>query len=425
MITHLETRLLPDPSLVVIRPFQIAPEPRDLHAPQTDRARRIFETVAALDPEACRRALDHVNLDFVHRHRETRAIYLERAAFISRSINADCLFYTDTQQQLIGAYFCLEYSYCAAAVTNPSIVLHPDQTGLGDGDVRFLLSLRNVGEGHISSISFREGILTRDNTLHLWPGAGPTLAATSTQVVNEDCVIVQRPPSVPASSTVIFPFTRAQRNGLEDLRMVRFVDDDGTPAWCGTYTAYSGTAVRSELMTTSDFSSFTLQAMTGAGATGKGMALFPRRIDGAYAMLGRHDGENQYLMKSDTLLDWPVGEKIAAPKFLWELVQTGNCGAPIELDEGFLVITHGVGAMRKYAIGAMLLDRQDPRKVLGRSKEPFLVPIDSQRNGYVPNVVYSCWALRHGNTLLLPYGVADSSVAFALVDIPQLLVSLD
>jgi predicted GH43/DUF377 family glycosyl hydrolase len=424
MITHLETRLAPDPSLVVIRPFQIAPEPRDLHAPQLERARRIVKTVAALEPESCHRALERVNADFVHRHRETRDIYLQRAVTICKTINVDCLFLTDLQQQLIGAYFCLEYAYCAAAVTNPSVVLHPDQTDLGQGDIRFILSLRNVGEGHISSISFREGLLTDDNALHLWPAAGPTLAATTSEVLNEDCVFVQRPASVAISSTVIFPFTRPQRNGLEDLRMVRFIDDDGTATWHGTYTAYSGSAVRSEILTTSDFTSFTLQALTGAGAEGKGMALFPRRLDGAYAMLGRHDGENHYLMKSDTLLDWPVGEKIAAPVFLWELVQSGNCGSPIELDEGFLVITHGVGAMRKYAIGAMLLDKGDPRKVLARSVEPFLVPTDPERNGYVPNVVYSCGALRKGDTLFLPYGVADTSVAFALVDIPQLLASL-
>ena len=424
MIELLEASLRPDPSLVVIRPFHIAPEPRDLHPTQVSRARRIFTTVAELDAETCQRELSNVNSDFENRHWETRSLYLERNALICAAIGADCSLLSMVHRELIGAYFCLEYAYCAAAVTNPSIVAHPDQSGLRDGDLRFILSLRNVGEGHISSISFREGILTRENELQIWPNSSQTLAAGATGPDETGCVFIKRPPTVPISAAVIFPVTGAQRNGLEDLRMVTFEDEDGVKTYHGTYTAYSGSEVRSELFTTSDFTDFMLRPMTGTGIGGKGMALFPRKIDGAYAMLGRYDGESHFLMKSDSILHWDKGDKFAVPTFLWDLVQTGNCGSPIELDEGFLVLTHGVGAMRQYAIGAMLLDKTDPRIVLGRSAEPILVPTDTSRNGYVPNVVYSCGALRNGNKILLPYGVSDSSVAFALVDIPELLMKL-
>jgi predicted GH43/DUF377 family glycosyl hydrolase len=424
MIEILEASLRPDPSLVVIRPFHIAPEPRDLHPTQVSRAKRIFETVANLDYETCVRELATVNADFEGRHWETKKLYLERNALICAAIGSDCSLLSVVHKELIGAYFCLEYAYCAAAVTNPSIVAHPDQSGLRDGDVRFILSLRNVGEGHISSISFREGILTRENDLQIWPNTSPTFAAGAKGPDAKGWVRVKRPSTVPISASVIFPVTGAQRNGLEDLRMVAFVDDDATTTYHGTYTAYSGSEVRSELFTTTDFTNFMLRPMTGTGIGAKGMALFPRKIDGAFAMLGRQDGESHFFMKSDNILHWDNGEKIAVPMYLWDLVQTGNCGSPIELDEGFLVLTHGVGAMRKYAIGAMLLDKTDPRKVLGRSADPILVPTDISRNGYVPNVVYSCGALRNHDKILLPYGVSDSSVAFALLDIAELLKKL-
>lgn len=424
MIRHLHASLHADAALVVIRPFHIAPEPRDLHPTQLGRARRIFATVASLDTDRCHRALRQVNADFAERHWQTSALYLERSALICAAIGADCAGLSTAHMELIGAYFCLEYAYCAAAVTNPSIVPHPDQSGIRDGDLRFILSLRNVGEGHISSISFREGILTRDQELQLWPQSSPTLAVSSTGPDDSGQVRVRRPPTVPISAAVIFPVTEAQRSGLEDLRLVRFEDEDGTVTYHGTYTAYSGAEVRSELLSTTDFTDFTLTPMRGAAVQSKGMALFPRRIDGDYAMLGRHDGESHFLIKSRSLHDWDTGQRIAVPAFLWDLVQTGNCGSPIETDEGFLVITHGVGAMRKYAIGAMLLDRTDPRRVLGRTAEPILVPTDTGRNGYVPNVVYSCGALRNGDAILLPYGVSDSSVAFALLDLKALIASL-
>ncbi len=226
------------------------------------------------------------------------------------------------------------------------------------------------------------------------------------------------------SGTVIFPMTGAQSKGLEDLRIVHFQHDDGSWEWIGTYTAYNGSQIQSELMRTRDFRAFDLVPMTGTASRNKGMALFPRTIDGQYMMIGRSDGENLFLLKSNDLTHWDDGAKILTPEYPWELVQIGNCGPPIELDEGWLLLTHGVGAMRKYSIGAVLLDKRDPSKVIGRMQQPLLAAKDQDREGYVPNVVYSCGAIRHGDTLFLPYGIADSSIGFAFVPIADLLAAM-
>jgi predicted GH43/DUF377 family glycosyl hydrolase len=303
-------------------------------------------------------------------------------------------------------------------------VPHVDQSGLRPGDQRFIMSLRTVGEGHISSISFREGILAADGELSLWPQPELSIAATSRDPRPVDSVIAHRPQTVPISGMVMFPFTDAQRNGLEDLRLTRFEEGDGSYVYYGTYTAYSGMGIRSELMITKDFDTFELQAMHGSAAVNKGMALFPRRIEGCYAMIGRQDGESVFFLQSDDLRRWEGGDLLLAPKYPWELVQVGNCGAPIELEEGWLLLTHGVGAVRKYSLGAALLDKKNPRKVLGRLAEPFLTPSSETRSGYVPNVLYTCGALRHGDHLFLPYGVADSSVSFAMLDIQSLLAEM-
>ena len=331
----------------------------------------------------------------------------------------------DEKRQLIGAYFCHEYSYAAAALMNPSAVPHFDQSGMPAGSMRILMSMRAVGEGHISSVAFREGIITEQQQLKLAPEP-PFATATDTAIRGEDAqpegeVTVYRHRDSTLSGTVIFPITTAQSKGLEDLRIVQFTHDDGSVEWIGTYTAYNGSVIQSELMRTRDFRAFDLVPMTGAAARNKGMALFPRTIGGQYMMMGRSDGENLFLLKSDSLTHWDDGEKILTPVFPWELVQIGNCGPPIELDEGWLVLTHGVGAMRKYSIGAALLDKNDPSKVLGRTREPILAAVDQDREGYVPNVVYSCGAIRHGDQLFLPYGIADSSIGFAFVPITELL----
>lgn len=237
-------------------------------------------------------------------------------------------------------------------------------------------------------------------------------------------VSVFRNPGSSISGTVIFPVTDVQRNGLEDLRLTRFEHSDGSIEWIGTYTAYSGREIRSELLRTTDFTRFDLMPLEGVAALNKGLALFPRMFDGRYLMIGRHDGKNLYLIESEDLRNWGNGKLLLEPKYPWEFVQIGNCGAPIEIDEGWLLLTHGVGAIRKYSIGAVLLDKDDPSRVLGRTSQPILSTVDEDREGYVPNVVYSCGGMRVGDDLFLPYGVADSSVAFAFLSIKDLLASM-
>ena len=423
-IRHFDLRLTPDPTRVVVRPFHIAPEPRDIHPTQAARARRIVDSVLQMSSKACERTFAVVDSDFSSRHWQTQAVYERRCLQVMEELGLDAQLGPE-KRALVGAYFCHEYSYAAAAVMNPCVVLHPDQSGLGgEGDQRFLLSLRMVGEGHISSIAFREGVITRDGELGFWPQPRFSIAAEATELQPEGEVVAHRSGAAPVSGTVLFPFTRAQRNGLEDLRLVRFVEDDGHITYYGTYTAYSGSGIASELLETEDFAAFKLSPVSGDAARNKGMALFPRRIDGAFAMIGRQDGESLFFMRSDDPRHWEGGEKFLEPMFPWELVQIGNCGAPIELDEGWLVLTHGVGAMRKYSIGAVLLDKKNPRKVIARLVEPLLSPSKENREGYVPNVLYTCGALKHGDQLFLPYGVADSSVSFSMVELKSLLAEM-
>jgi predicted GH43/DUF377 family glycosyl hydrolase len=335
---------------------------------------------------------------------------------------------SEERRRLIGAYFCHEYSYAAAALMNPSVVEHPDQSGLSRGAVRFVMSVRAVGEGHISSIAFREGIVERDGSFDLWPQPNVATAVTQsdkTKAQSNGKVHVHRHPESTLSGSVIFPITEQQRNGLEDLRLVRFDDGDGDFEWIGTYTAFNGKEIRSELLCTRDFRDFTLGPIDGRAARNKGLALFPEKIGGSYYMLGRQDGKNLYLLSSDRLDRWDDdGVLLLEPKFPWEFIQLGNCGSPILTDDGWLVLTHGVGAMRKYSIGAILLDRNIPSRVLARSEKPILSPKDSDREGYVPNVVYTCGAMRVGETLFMPYGISDSAIGFATVPIADLIASL-
>jgi predicted GH43/DUF377 family glycosyl hydrolase len=287
------------------------------------------------------------------------------------------------------------------------------------------MSLRAVGEGHISSIAFREGIVSPNRDFELMPEPPFATAANSAAInharSDEAPITIRRGEDSTLSGTVLFPITDAQRNGMEDLRLVYFTHGDGRNEWLGTYTAYNGYAIRSELLRTRDFRSFDLVPMAGSAARNKGMALFPSAPDGIYRMIGRQDGENLFLIESDDLERWGEGQLLMKPKFPWEFVQIGNCGSPIDLPEGWLVLTHGVGAMRKYSIGAVLLDKKDPSKILGRTSQPILSAADEDREGYVPNVVYSCGGMVVGDDLFLPYGVADSSVAFAFVSISDLL----
>jgi predicted GH43/DUF377 family glycosyl hydrolase len=418
-------RLHADPSRVVVRPFQLAWQ---ANGSAPSRTERLVNEVLAMPADEARAQLERVLKDFEARHWQTRRVFMTRYDAIEAELDLDGARIGDEKRQLIGAYFCHEYSYAAAALMNPSAVPHFDQTGMPSGSLRILMSLRAVGEGHISSIAFREGIITEKGELKLAPEP-PFATATDTANKREDKlpegpVTVYRHRDSTLSGTVIFPITKAQSNGLEDLRLVQFEHEDGSLEWLGTYTAYNGSQIQSELMRTRDFRAFELVPMTGAAARTKGMALFPRKVNGKYMMIGRQDGENLFLLESDEVTHWDEGQRLLEPEYPWELVQIGNCGPPIELDEGWLLLTHGVGAMRKYSIGAVLLDKNDPSKVLGRTREPILAAADEDREGYVPNVVYSCGALCHEDTLFIPYGVADSSVAFAFAPISSLLAAM-
>lgn len=418
-------RLHADPSRVVVRPFHLAWQ---ANGHGVSRSERIIREVLDLTPAEAHAQLEVVLKDFEARHWQTRRVFMTRYDEIEAKHGLDGANISDEKRQLIGAYFCHEYSYAAAALMNPSAVPHFDQSGMPTGSQRILMSLRAVGEGHISSVAFREGIITADNELKLAPE--PPFA-TATDVLGSDeeeapqgPITVHRHRDSTLSGTVIFPITAAQSKGLEDLRLVQFQHDDGDVEWLGTYTAYNGSTIQSELLRTRDFRAFDLVPMTGTAARNKGIALFPRKVGGEYLSIGRQDGENLYLLRTDDLTHWDDGELILTPEQPWEFVQIGNCGPPIEIDEGWLLLTHGVGAMRKYSIGAALLDKNDPSKVLGRATQPILAAKDQDREGYVPNVVYSCGALRHGDKLFLPYGIADSSVGFAFVEIKELLAAM-
>jgi predicted GH43/DUF377 family glycosyl hydrolase len=386
--------------------------------------RRITDAVLALDEEQAEVELELVLRDFEARHWQTRAVFMTRYGEIETALHLDGGSISEIKKQLIGAYFCHEYSYAAAALMNPSVIPHPDQTGLSSGAIRVAMSMRAVGEGHISSVAFREGIVGPGPVIELMPEPPFATAADSAAELENGAIEVHRHRDSSLSGTVLFPMTAAQSKGLEDLRLVEFTHDDGTSEWLGTYTAYNGAAIRSEMLRTRDFRSFTLAPMSGPAARNKGMALFPRTVDGSYMMIGRQDGENVFLIRSDRLDHWGEGELLLTPKYPWEMVQLGNCGSPIEIDEGWLLLTHGVGAMRKYSVGAVLLDKKDPSKIIGRMTEPLLSAADEDREGYVPNVVYTCGAMLHGDQVFIPYGVADSSIAFAFVPVKSLLESM-
>jgi predicted GH43/DUF377 family glycosyl hydrolase len=295
------------------------------------------------------------------------------------------------------------------------------------GACRFILSLRAVGEGHISSLTFRAGSIDAEGRVTLEPTA--RLASIPEVVGRVACaqgeiVDVAFRPEEDISERVIFPLTEAQSNGIEDARFVR-CEEDGKATYRATYTAYNGRGIRSEMIETDDFVSFRLTPLIGTAARNKGMALFPRRIGGKYAMIARQDNENLQLVLSDDLHAWDGGEAVLQPKYPWEFVQIGNCGSPIELEEGWLLFTHGVGAVRKYSIGAVLLDAKNPAKVLARSREPLIRPEPFEREGYVPNVVYTCGAMRHGDRIVLPYAVSDTFSNFATVKIADLLGSME
>jgi predicted GH43/DUF377 family glycosyl hydrolase len=378
--------------------------------------------VLRLDAEASAQQLREVLENFEGRHRNLLDVFEARAAEMEEALEPhDPL--NRTKRCLIGAYFLNEYSFEASALFNPSIVRHPDQTGAPENGCRFILSLRAVGEGHVSSLTFRSGFIAADGSITVDPTA--RLASTPkirswTPGIGGDEVEVAFRPEEELSERVIFPITSSQSNGIEDARFVEF-QDAGQKTFYATYTAYSGRAIRSELITTMDFQSFRMTPLRGSAASNKGMALFPRKINGRYAMIARQDNENLHLIYSDDLYSWEGGQSILRPEYPWEFVQIGNCGSPIELDDCWLLLIHGVGPVRKYSIGAVLLDKNDPSKILARSREPLVRPEPTEREGYVPNVVYTCGAMRHRDLVVLPYAISDTYSNFATIKIQALM----
>jgi predicted GH43/DUF377 family glycosyl hydrolase len=475
------TILKPDQSRVLLRPFS----PGD-----SERVARIIARIMALPEENVRPLLNEVSAEFSERHEQIHNLFLERFEQV-RDLTLTDQELSEQRRLLIGSYFLAEYSLESAALFNPSIVPHPDQTGLPSGALRFILSLRATGEGHISSITFRTGVIHPDQRIEVFTPSGflteprqipnplyekalfgrklselglageftgrvmdklgesfalQDLAATlkaeqlsladgMTQedqnaargiwlLVQSNCEVQFRPEQE-ISERILFPTTPSQRNGIEDARFVRFENDDGTPIYYATFTAFDGRIVMPELVETSNFLHFRFITLNGPAAQNKGMALFPRKIGGLYAMLSRQDNENIYVMFSDNVHFWNERKLLLKPAFPWELVQLGNCGSPIETDAGWLVLSHGVGPMRKYCIGAFLLDREDPTKVRGRLREPLLTPNQNEREGYVPNVVYTCGALVHNGELIIPYGLADHATGFATVLLADLLGAMN
>jgi predicted GH43/DUF377 family glycosyl hydrolase len=433
--------------------------------------------------------LEQVEAEFGERHRQTREFFQRRFKHAQQFLPwGEKL--SEKRRLLIGAYFTHEYSLEAAALFNPSIVLHPDQSDLPEGSLRFVLSLRATGEGHISSITFRTGFLDREGQITIntptrycvepaqvpnpsyekalfklklqelgllgdfsrevlqcvknsftmgelqtivkrvaaeFQAGGHGVAAEARKMVAlaQSNYEVQFASDSRLSERVLFPATPSQSNGIEDARFVMFQEEDGKRTYYATYTAYDGKMILPQFIETPDFLHFKFITLNGPAVQNKGMALFPRKIKGRYAMLGRQDYENIYVMFSDHLHFWHATQLVIEPKFPWEFIQMGNCGSPIETEAGWLVLSHGVGAMRKYCIGAFLLDLDDPTKVIGRLREPLIKPNENEREGYVPNVVYSCGSLLYGRQLIIPYAMADSATTFATLSVDDLLAAME
>lgn len=465
--------LTPDRSRVLMRPF----------CPTTDDiSRRIVARVIALPEQEVTRLLDQVLGEFSNRHEQVEEIFRKRFEQVNIYLDPGAE-PTLERQMLIGAYFTHEYSPESAALFNPSIVPHPDQSGLPEGALRFILSLRATGEGHISSITFRTGVVSARHRITLAPpvpfatepervpnaayvkglfihkleeagvqndfcrrvldqlhedftlkelrqvllasGLTAARAARGLLLLAESNYEVNFAPGSHVSQRVLFPSTPSQRNGIEDARFVRFQNDDGSFTYYATYTAYDGKITLPQLLETPDFVRFKFSTLNGPAVQNKGMALFPRKINDQYVMLSRQDDENILLMFSKNIHFWQTPKVLLSPAQPWEFFKIGNCGSPIETEAGWVVLSHGVGAMRKYCLGAFLLDLNDPARVIGRLREPLLSPNEAEREGYVPNVVYTCGALLHGRELIIPYAMSDSATGFATVPLSELLAAME
>ena len=419
-----DVRLEPDPLRTVLRPFSPG-EPPEPFAHAEPRAGRIVERALVLRGAALEAELARLTDPLRDRHRDLDRLLLSRfdevAADVPGTGGA-----SEMQRLLIGAYFVQQFAFESTALFNPSVVRHPDQSGLGGGDVRIVVSLRGIGEGHVSTLAFRTGVWRADGSIDIDHASrfavGPTIVESDLPG-GRTAYHLTFGAARDLSERVVYPFLPIQGRGIEDVRLVEFTDDDGSSTFRGTFTAFNGSDVRQAMLRTDDFTEFDMRGVEGDLYAGKGMALFPRRIDGRYAMLSRQDNEHVWLTFSDDLHRWNGGEILLLPEQPWESVQMGNCGSPIEIEEGFLVLTHGVGGIRGYSLGAVLLDKRDPSRVLGRMAKPLLAP-GAERDGYVPNVVYSCGGMMRGRELLLPFAVADTYVRFATLRIDDVLGSM-
>ena len=482
-ITRKGISFYPDPSRVIARFLYTGDE----------RSLKMIKRILELPEDQVKSALTMVLRDFTKRHRNISKVFenhFERVTHLFQGLDKKPDDLSLNRKILIGSYFTMEYSIESAAFFNPSIVEHPDQSELSPADKRVVLSFRATGEGHISSLVFRAGILDKDNILTL-EEAGQMLdeaqvikrhvynkkqfmkkldemqkfnnIVPSGMVMNElgdeftygelkRCIDHTRETMELSSSKilllnemmwlanshyeiefsldtalserVIFPISESERNGIEDARFVMFTEDDGTKTYYATYTAYDGITIIPKLITTADFYHFTVLPIHGEIAQNKGMALFPRKINGRYAMLCRIDGINNYIAFSDNIGEWREARLIQEPRYPWEFIQIGNAGSPIETPEGWLVISHAVGPMREYVLGAALYELDDPTKEIGRLREPLLIPNKEEREGYVPNVVYSCGSILHNEQLIIPYAMSDYASTYAIVNLKELIGEL-
>ncbi|WP_291909245.1 glycoside hydrolase family 130 protein [Chitinophaga sp. CB10] len=455
------------------------------------RAKSIIQKVVEMDDSQVNLTIMPILREFSRRHRNITRIFERHADRVSHLFEALQISYEELSYRkklLIGSYFTNEYSIESAAFFNPSIVEDIDQSGLEEGEKRIIISFRAVGEGHVSSIAFRNGLIDKNNEIFL-ESPGNYIdeaevirnAVYHKQTFFQNAVSIKLPDSImqevqnslsdkfeyqalkrtirdmqqryqvdhllkkelervlwladsyyelnfsldtDISDRIIFPYSDAESRGIEDARFVKFTGEDGAVTYYATYTAYDGITIQPKLLQTKDFYNFKIMPLYGEGAQNKNLALFPRKIGGKYVMISRIDGINGYIMYSDKINIWENPQILQTPKYPWEFVQVGNCGSPIETPEGWLVITHGVGPMRTYCIGASLLDLEDPRKEIGRLREPLLVPKKDEREGYVPNVLYSCGSIIHNNELIIPYGLSDYASGFASVCLDKLLATI-
>lgn len=433
-VERLNTKFSADPKKVILQFFQM----------NDKRTVNIINRVLSLDEQTVIQNLENVFSEFSKRHKNFEESVIEHFENVKHFINESKKLTTE-RKLLIGSYFSKEYSVESAALFNPSIVPHPDQGDAGEGSLKFIMSLRATGEGHLSSIEFREGIISDEGDINIINNSRFSVLPKKQKYNDEEILNKKLPYSdgnnndktdilnsnykctfddfSSLSERVLFPNSPSESMGLEDARFVKFIDN-GESKYYGTYTAYNGKTFRTQIIETFDFRNFEIGTLHGSMVQDKGMALFPRKINGKYFITSRQDGENLFLMQSDNLYSWNKSDLLLEPDKSWAFVQLGNCGSPIETEKGWLLITHAVGPFRKYVISALLLDLDNPSKIIGSLNKPLIEPNEIEREGYVPNVVYSCGSLIHNKTLIIPYAMSDSSCGFARIKVDELLSNL-